>query len=140
MDTQAIRRTNLRKIIDKEGAIKLSKRLGYLAPSFLSQMCGPNPTRKITEKTARRFERDLGLPEGSLDQGAAAGTRGPPSTIDVDLVASVIRMVGNVCAAEAIDLPPNRFADLVVLAFVDTIEHEGQQRPEHIKQVVRLMK
>lgn len=138
MDTQAIRRTNLRKMMDREGAITLSKRLGYRAPTFLSQMCGPNPTRKITEKTARRFERDLNLPEGALDKDPNAPNG--PSSIDVDLVVSVIRMVGNVCAAEAIELPPNRFADLVVLAFVDTIEHEGQQRPEHIKQVVRLMK
>ena len=139
MDAQKNRRTNLRKLMDKEGATILGKRLGYSAPTFLSQMCGPNPTRKITEKSARRFERDLGMPEGSLDKditevGQYAGA------IGLETVASVIRMVGAVCAEERIDIPPDRFADLAILAIRDTIEHEGRQRPEHIKQIVRLFK
>jgi hypothetical protein len=49
------------------GWTELAKRLSYRQPSFLVQMGGPNPTREVTEKSARRFERDLGLPVGSLD-------------------------------------------------------------------------
>jgi hypothetical protein len=30
-------------------------------------MAGPNPTRKVSEGSAREFERTLGLPAGSLD-------------------------------------------------------------------------
>ena len=141
MDIQEIRRGNLRAMMDKEGATDLAKKLGYRTPTFLSQMCGPNPTRKVTEKSARRFEKDLGIPAGTLDKDpATAAKQATPSTIDVDLVADVIRMVGNVCSAEAVELPPSRFADLVALAFVDTIEHQGKQRPEHVKQLVRLFK
>ncbi len=61
------RLANLRKLAGTYGWTELAKRLSYRQPSFLVQMGGPNPTREVTEKSARRFERDLGLPVGSLD-------------------------------------------------------------------------
>lgn len=67
MTTLINRRTNLRRLANTYGWTELAKRLGYRQPSFLVQMAGPNPTREVTEKSARRFEKDLGLPEGSLD-------------------------------------------------------------------------
>jgi hypothetical protein len=67
MTTLINRRTNLRRLANTYGWTELAKRLGYRQPSFLVQMAGPNPTRPVTETSARRFERDLGLPEGSLD-------------------------------------------------------------------------
>jgi hypothetical protein len=67
MTTLINRRSNLRRLANTYGWTELAKRLGYRQPSFLVQMAGPNPTREVTEKSARRFEIDLGLPEGSLD-------------------------------------------------------------------------
>ena len=67
MTTLINRRTNLRRLANTYGWTELAKRLGYRQPSFLVQMAGPNPTRKVSEGSARDFERVLGLPEGSLD-------------------------------------------------------------------------
>ena len=60
---------NLRSIIkDRGGVSKLAKETGYSNPSFLSQMAGPNPSREITEKSARKIEGQLGLEPGTLDR------------------------------------------------------------------------
>ena len=67
MTTLINRRSNLRRLAATYGWTELAKRLGYRQPSFLVQMAGPNPTREVTEKSARRFEKELELPEGSLD-------------------------------------------------------------------------
>lgn len=72
-----IRRNNLRGLV---GAGKrfttqteLANTLGH-TDSYLSQMIGPKPIRRVTETTARKFEYKLGLPTGSLDLvGGAAG-------------------------------------------------------------------
>jgi hypothetical protein len=64
-----VRRANVRQLMGERGGLTdLSKRLGYKNPSFLSQMTGPEPTREITEKTARKIEKALALDPGSLDQ------------------------------------------------------------------------
>ena len=139
-----IRRQNLRSLIEIHGATKLATMLGYRAPSFLSQMAGPNPTRDITESTARSFEERLGLEKESLDvmqvDPSAAAPATPASTADIDLVADIIRMVGKICADEQVELPNMKFADVVALAYVDTMEHSATPRPDHIKQIVRLLK
>lgn len=36
-------------------------------PNWLRQMAGDNPSRDISEKTARRLEFDFGQPPGWLD-------------------------------------------------------------------------
>lgn len=56
MEISEVRRANVRALIEKYGASKLATRLGYRNPSFLSQQAGPNPTREVTERTARAFE------------------------------------------------------------------------------------
>lgn len=63
------RRENLRRLFDTVGGpTALAKQLGYSNSSFLVQMAGPNPIRQITETTARRFEKQLDLLPGSLDE------------------------------------------------------------------------
>lgn len=74
------RRDTLRLIVEKRGGVsKVSKMLGYTNPSFMSHMIGPNPTREITEKTARKFEDKLGLSHGTLDGDAPAPTPAKPA-------------------------------------------------------------
>ncbi len=140
-----IRRARLRELMEKKGTKNLSETLGYRQPSFLSQMAGPNPTRDISEKTARRFEQKLGLPTGYLDMEtdpveAPVRAASAPVAGSVAQVAEVIRMVGSICAGENVELAPIKFADVVALAYVDMMEHAGTARPEHIKQIVRLLK
>ncbi|CUI38514.1 NUMOD4 motif [Achromobacter xylosoxidans] len=61
------RLTHLRKIAENEGGQDaLARRLGVSQPC-ISQLIGKNPERNISERTARRIERLLQLPIGSLD-------------------------------------------------------------------------
>jgi len=67
-DITEIRRANIRGLIAARGGLtKLTKEMGYLNPSFLSQMTGPAQSREITEKTARKIEKTLQLAPGYLD-------------------------------------------------------------------------
>lgn len=140
-----VRRRNIRALIEEQrgGLSRLSKAMGYKNPSFLSQMLGPEPTREVTEKTARKVELVLGLEVGSLDRpgGPPAAGSAPeaaePGT--VSLVADVIRVVGSACEEAGINPGPMKFADLVALALTDSMER-GQARPEHVRQLVRLLK
>lgn len=66
---QELRLNNLRELIKEHGgASELARKAGYSAPSYLMQMAGPNPTRKISEDTARQIETKLSLRPGSLDE------------------------------------------------------------------------
>lgn len=139
MDIVEIRRTNLRALMQKETATAISKRLGYKFPSYLSQIAGPNPTREITEKTAREFEKKLALKPGALDVppgGPATAVSGDVTT----LVADVIRVVGSVCAGEKVTLPMDKLADVIALAFQDAADHGGQPREQHVKALVKLVR
>lgn len=63
-----IRRENLRrKIREAGGPGSLTLQLNLSNPSYLSHLAGPTPSRVITEKTARKVESLLGLPQGWLD-------------------------------------------------------------------------
>lgn len=61
------RRANLRRLADEHGPTALATRIGWPSVSFLSQMIGPNPTRPVTERTARLIEYRLSLEPGLLD-------------------------------------------------------------------------
>ncbi len=130
-----IRRTNGRLLIEQHTSTKIAELLGHQSPSTLSQVFGPNPTRAPSEKMMRRIEDVLKLPSGSTDKAAE-----PAPAVGADAVAEVIRLIGEIAEREGITLPPRRFADLVALAYTDTVEHGGKLREPYIRQVVRLLK
>lgn len=145
------RRANLRRLMDQMGTNQLARSLGYANASFLNQMAGPNPIRGVTEKTARRFEAALGMPQGTLDEpmvlepAPSVSANGeafssPSQGASVDLTADVIRLVGRLFDEEGVDLSVSRFADVVALAVMDAVEHENHARPEHVRSLVRLVK
>lgn len=142
MEIADIRRQNLRDMMKREGAATLAERLGYRQSSFLSQMAGPNPTREVTEKTVRAYEKQLGMAPGTLDKPLDEGAEvKPPSTEDmIALVLNATRTVGRICETESVNLQTHKFADIVALAIVDTLEHGGKLREDRIKQVVCLLK
>ena len=154
-----IRRDNLRTLCDIHGTAGLARKLGYRSPSFLSQMTGPNPTREVTEKSVREFERRLELKLGTLDNegwdptlpeqpvAAPAPVVEPPAapvppapSNNTSTVADVIRVIGQVSVAENVDVPPAKFADMVALGFADSMDHGGSPRESFIKDLVHLLK
>lgn len=63
---------NVRALASKEGgSVALADRLGF-DQAWMSQLIGKNPSRNITERTARKIETKLALPLGSLDLMRAA--------------------------------------------------------------------
>lgn len=145
------RRENLRRLIDEhDGPKELALKLGYRNASFLVQMAGPNPTRDVTEKSARSFEQKLGLEDGSLDwppEGkkptkatASRNAASPILSTDTSLTLDVIKLVGQVSEEQGINLPPMKFADVVALAISDAAETGKSPSKEHLKRLLALLK
>src|SRR5256885_11273821 len=138
-----VRRNNLRTLIQQhDGPAALARRLGYRNGAFLVQMAGPNPTRPVTERTARGFEQKLGLPAGWLDRAespplAAATQSGP---VDSALVTEVLRLVAESCETMGVTLAHARFADVVALLYTEAIEEQRLPRAEHVQRLVNLLK
>lgn len=148
MKIDAIRRQNVRALVELHSATKLATMLGYKQSSFLSQMIGPNPSRPITEKTARSFEQRLLLPDGSLDIPQEAVTAAEVLEVSIDqssaenyltLALNATRAVGQVCEDEAVTMSTSKFADVLALVLNDSFEH-GVVRDTYTKQVVCLLK
>jgi hypothetical protein len=60
MDVYRTRRTNLRALAAQWGGpTSLAKKLGHSNGSYLAQLIGPNPSREVSEKTAREIERNM---------------------------------------------------------------------------------
>jgi len=136
MSAFEMRRKNLRQLTkDWGGPLPLSIKLGYSNASFIVQMAGPNPSREISEKTARRIEAALGLPSGWMDQAHT----GRPAKVNEVAVARIVRAVAAVLEDLQLDLPPARFGELVAL----TYEHAqlvGAVDEAYIKSLASLCK
>jgi hypothetical protein len=154
-DTQNdVRRDNLRILIQQhDGPAAMARRLGYRNAAFLVQMAGPNPTRPVSERTARGFEEKLGLPPGWLDRAAPPSAPLPapaaPPPIDSALVTQVLRLVAESCEAMGVTLAHARFADVVALLYTEAVvallyteaaEERRLPRPEHVQRLVKLLK
>ena len=68
-DIYSIRKKNLhRLVIDNDGQNNLARRLGLTKGAYISQLLAIPPIRTLSEKTARKWERQLGLPHLWMDQ------------------------------------------------------------------------
>lgn len=131
------RRENLRRLIEQWGGPSaLGSKLGYSNGSFLVQMAGPNPTREISERSARRIEKALDLPNAWLD---GTPEKGQAPKVDTSAVADVIRLVGQMVEEAGVKMTNSKFADLVALAYQDS-QDNGAVRPDFIRRVVQLLK
>jgi len=142
-DTKAaIRRANLRKLMVEHGAAKLATMLGYKQSSFLSQMAGPNPTREVTEKTVRAFEKQLGLPAGAMDKPMGDEVA-PAELSSAETIALMLKLAGvaaTMCEKESVMLSPSKYATLLSVGIADVLEHKNTIREDHIRQLVSLLK
>ncbi|MHB1933650.1 MAG: S24 family peptidase [Leptospirillum sp.] len=66
-DIASIRRDNLRKLVQKSGGPASFAKKVDMELSQLSQIIGPNPSRNIGSRLARKIEKSVGLIYGDLD-------------------------------------------------------------------------
>lgn len=130
MDLNETRLANLRALIKEwDGPTKLSQRLGYRSPAFLVQISGPNPTRTLSEKTARKIERDLALPLNWFDTNKDLR----PSNVDEGLLRNVVKAV----VKELDGTTPDKLAEVILLVYEDSVRNGLQ--PEFVKRVASLV-
>lgn len=135
MDTYEIRRANLRRLMsDWGGPTTLAAKLKHANGSYLAQLAGPHPSRELSEKTARQIEHALGLPSGWLDT-----IHKDLQALDDKVLAMCIRAVTAALEAGKVRPPPDRFADLVSLAYEHT-QAAGEVSETFITKIVRLLK
>lgn len=139
-----IRRDNARVAVKKFGVTRASAALGYQNAAYLSSMIGPNPSRDISDSMARRIETICNLPRLSLDQDPTVAVIAAPApdvpVLPTELIAAVIRAVGQACTEENLDPGFAKLADLAKLAYEDSVSHGGTPRPDFVKMLVKLAK
>lgn len=116
------------------GPSSLAKKLGHANGSYLAQLAGPNPSREISEKTAREMESALGLPVGWLDV-----EHGEPRLVDDEALGTCVRAVAAALRDSGHRATPDQLADLTGLAYEHT-RLTGRVDEAFIKKLVRLCK
>jgi len=130
------RRANLRTLaVQWGGPTSLARKLGHANGSYLAQLIGPNPSRELSEKTAREIEQALGLPVAWMDtEHPETGQR-----IDDAELAECVRAVASALRDAGLRPDPEKYATLVQLAF----EHArltGRLNESHIKRLLSLLR
>jgi hypothetical protein len=143
-DLRSLRRENLRRLIDQHGGpTSMARVLKHANASYLSQLAGPNPTREVSEKAARRIEEQMGLPFGFLDtecrpdwpiETATESRQVAPEgkDVDTDRLVETLTAVFEVCRDRRVLLAPRKLADVVAMAYSssyrgdDLVGHSGR--------------
>lgn len=136
-DMQEVRRAALKVLIAQwNGPTSLAKKLGLSGPSYLSQLL--SGARPVTEKCARKFEAQLDLSQGWMDQ-EHDDTKAKPAPVDTHLVTAVIKMVGACLEEASMQVKPEKFSDLVAMAYEETLAHGGPSEA-FIKRLIKLIR
>lgn len=134
MSKSTVRQRNLRNLIkDAGGPTPLAHRLGHAGPSYLSQLA--NAHRPITEKTARKLEHDLGLPDGYLDEDVHAADKPLPAC--PNMLKQVVLAVSEELDTQHAKVEPARLAQLVALVYLHA-QPLGKVDKAYVQQVVQL--
>jgi len=135
-DIAKVRRESLKRLIDQyNGPTALAKRLGNVGASYLSQLAsGKKP---FTEKTARKIEKGLGLPQWALD--ADVGAPLPFSGTDHSLIAAVVRAVGESLEKAKIQPGSTKFAELVAMVY-EKAAQAGHIDLAYVQRLIQLLK
>lgn len=133
------RLANLRRLMKQcGGTTKFAERLGYANPAFVSQMGGPNPSRKISERTARGAEAALKLPAGWMDRDHGDESPIGAAPAHQHLI-NIMRAAADAATDAQLEISPAKFTNLVTIIF----EHLGHAKAidaNYIKNVVGLMR
>ncbi len=139
-DVFDIRLANLKSLIVQWGGpTSLAKKLELSGPSFLSQMVGG--IRPLTEKTARKVEQKLGLAPGWMDQDHdTPGNTLRAAAIDDSLITKTVSLVGAKLQESNLQLRPDKFAELVSLAYGEACRSGGTLDENFVERLVQLMR
>lgn len=144
-DVKEVRRANLRRlVIEHEGMNTLARKLGMNKGAYISQLLSDPPIRPITEKTARKWERALGLPEYWFDaknqftQPTAPAATPPPAAANGKLLTEVVTQVLTELKVRG-ELTPAEVADLIEMVYQDSVA-AGRVDVEKLKKLVALIK
>lgn len=139
-DVAAMRRANLRKLVVKyEGMNALARQLGLTKGAYISQLLTDPPLRTISEKTARKWEKQLELPTGWLDGQQRGASPITTPEIDVDLLEWVMSVVFEELKKASVTLAPARLAELVSMQYTDSVA-SGVADQARIRKIVGLLK
>jgi transcriptional regulator with XRE-family HTH domain len=130
-----LRRANFKKYVDKYGAASIAKRLNLSGPSYIGQIL--TGRRPLSEKTARKYEQELGLAPLSLD--ATSDTELPFEGTSGFLMAATIRALGELLEESKVEVAPGKFAELAALAYEQAAK-DGRVDHEHIRRLIKLVK
>lgn len=137
------RRENLRALIQKHGGPKaFADLMGYRTASFVVQMTGPNPSRPVSEDTARAIEGKLGMPDGALDwpvNGARPSDAATGAKISVGHTDDVLTMLIAIAHEERIDVPWMTFAEGAAYAVSVARESGAVPSQDTLRHLVRMM-
>ena len=134
-DIFATRLQNLRALLTQWGGpTSLSRKLKLSGPSYLSQVVGGN--RPMTEKTARKWEQQLGLISGWFDV-EHAGLVTPQ--IDTALITRCITLVGHPLDEAHLTVESEKFAEIANLVYQEAVR-SGSIDETLVQRIVKLMR
>jgi hypothetical protein len=120
------------------GPTSLALKLGHANGSFLSQLAGPHPSRKISEDTARSIEKKLALAPLWMDQDHGLQHPPKPTPVQADLLASVTKAVLLAVRERGGDPTIEKVADVVALAYKHA-QDTGKVDPHFIQSLLKLV-
>lgn len=113
-----VRRSNLRKIIPQwGGVVALAIKLGHSGGAFITQMAGPNPTREISEKQARKIESRLDLSRGWLDMNHDGDESKLAIGLDERRLEICIAEVMKACEKSGVVLKPEKISKIIYMVY-----------------------
>lgn len=130
-----IRRANLRRLMaDWGGPASLSRKLGHSNASYLAQLAGPNPSRELSERSAREIESKLGLPSNWMDSEHEGATR-----VDDEALAACVKAVAATLRDAGLRPDPEKYSILVSLVY-DRWRTIGRLEEPYVKKLIDLLR
>lgn len=130
-----IRRLNLRRLMSEWGGpASLARKLGHANGSYLAQLAGPNPSRDLSERTAREIESKLGLPSNWLDSEHQGQVR-----VDDEALASCVKAVAAALRDAGLRPDPDKYSILVGLVY-DRWRTIGRLEEPYVNKLIDLMR
>ncbi len=122
---QDVRRANLRRVVQELGGhAAVAKRLKLAGSSWVSQLI--QGIRPFTEKTARKFEKGLGLKAGSLDvEGSLDGLPRETGYVNRDVpgISEAVACVNSLLSKRKQTLTNEKFGRVIEIVFSQGIKH-----------------